>query len=105
MLMINGLDWNIEFVEPFDKMLQKEDGSVTVGCTDSDTLTIYLSNMLSGEFLRKVLCHEVCHAFIFSTGIELLPDEEERLCDFIATYGIEVIELAEMMYNIVRRAA
>lgn len=105
MFVINGIDWKIEFVSPTNSILQRQDGSLTVGCTDVETRTIYLSDMLTGEFLRKVICHELCHAFSFSYGIEMTIEEEERLCDFIATYGIEIIELADMVYQMCRRVA
>jgi len=105
MLVINGIEWRIEFVDPTDSNLKRTDGSTTVGCTNLNTQTIYLSDLLNGDFLKKVIRHELCHAFAFSYGISMTLDEEERLCDFIATYGIEIIELADMVYRLTRRVA
>ena len=45
--------------------------------------------------LTKVLTHEICHAFCFSYGILLDMDTEEIIADFLATYGRDVIELAD----------
>jgi len=37
--------------------------------------------------MKKVLCHELTHAAMFSYGIELSIEQEELLADLIATYG------------------
>jgi hypothetical protein len=37
--------------------------------------------------IKKVLCHEVTHAAMFSYNVEISLMEEELLADLFATYG------------------
>ena len=41
--------------------------------------------------MKKVICHEVAHAAMFSYEVYLDPAQEEILADLIATYGHEII--------------
>ena len=44
--------------------------------------------------LRKVLCHEVTHAAMFSYHVNLELSQEELIADLIATYGSSFSEVA-----------
>lgn len=81
-MVINGVWWDVCFVSPHSKKLIRSDGSYSVGVTDSTEQTIYISDMLQGAFLRKVICHEIVHAFIFSNGI-YIPLEEEDVLEYV----------------------
>ena len=101
MFIINSITWDIKFVEPYSDYLRRSDGSLTVGVSDFPKRTVYLSELLKGAFLRKVMAHELTHCFCFSYNIVLDIDEEERMADFIATYGEELIYLLDdIMSNI-----
>lgn len=101
---MNGYLWQIVFVDPYDPMLVDRTGVLTVATTDPTTLTIYISNELSGEFLTHVLIHELGHCAIFS--FDLLYDihrmvkpkywveAEEWVCNFIADYGAKIFSIA-----------
>ena len=80
-------------------MLYRSDGSVTVGMCDNETRTIYIDSTLNGKFLKKVLCHELTHAAMFSYGIELSIEQEELLADLIATYGEEIILITNKIFK------
>ena len=62
--IINNRMWHIEFVNAASEKLHRSDGSLTVGVTDGNDDCVYLSDLLSGAFLKKVLCHELCHCFM-----------------------------------------
>lgn len=64
---------------------------------------VYLSNALRGFMQRKVLIHEVCHAICMSYDVYLPIEQEEILCDFVATYGDEVFDIVDMVLGAVRR--
>lgn len=49
--------------------------------------------------MKKVLCHELTHAAMFSYGIELSIEQEELLADLIATYGQEIINMTNSIFN------
>lgn len=45
-------------------------------CDDNDKI-IYVSNLLSGASLKKVLCYEITHAAMFSYDVNLTVNQEE----------------------------
>lgn len=89
-------------VPPHFSKLRRSDGSYTIASCDDDDKTIYINRDLSGFMLRKVLCHEITHAAMFSYNVYLSLDQEELLADLIATYGNEIISIAN---DIFKRAA
>ena len=95
MFEINGIDWEIEWCSPTDSNLRRSDGSLTVGMTDNRTKTIYLSDRLSGDFLRRVCAHELCHCFCFSYGVLMDIEQEEFMADWISRYGEELVYLLD----------
>ena len=93
MFNINGEDWGVLAVSPSDSRLLRSDGSFTIGvCDDKDKL-IYIANDLPDQLLKKVICHEITHAAMFSYNVELSLDQEELVADLIATYGQEIIDI------------
>ena len=85
---MNGLRWRVRFTYPTDPILVDRTGTLTIGVTDSATMTIYLSNKLRGEFLTKVVLHELSHAMMYSYQY---LDEIHRYCK--KRYWIEMEEL------------
>ena len=104
MFSINGIYWQIIFVPTGSKILRRSDGSGTVGVTDNATKTVYLSELLCWALLKKVLCHEICHCACFSYDCSFPLETEELLADFLATYGREVLSVADtVFYQITKR--
>lgn len=99
MFNINGVIWKIKLVPSFDLMLQRSDGSYTIGMCDNNLKMIFIDNSLYGYQLRKVLCHELTHAAMFSYGIKLGIQQEEILADLIATYGTEIITITDKIFK------
>ena len=93
MFTINGETWYIVFVPSNSFVLYRSEGSLSIAMCDDDTKTIYISNQIKGNFLRKVLCHEITHAAMFSYNVNLTVDQEELLADLVATYGYEIIAM------------
>ena len=105
MFTINGIEWNVVFTNPRSDNLRRSDGSLTCGVCDFGDRCIYLSDALRGAFLRKVYIHEVCHAAIFSHSIDLDIDQEEFLCDFIASFGDEIFAIVDDLFATLKRVA
>ena len=105
MYQINGKTWYIRLVQSNSPMLMRSDGSYTVGMCDRETQTIYISNLLKGKFLRKVLIHEICHSAMFSYGIDMSVEQEEMFCDLLATYGDEIIGIVDSMFKTLSEVA
>lgn len=104
MFVINGYEWNIVFVNPSSDNLRRSDGSITVGVTDFNTKCVYLSNLLKGAFLRKVMAHELTHCFCFSYGIEMDIEEEEFMADWISLYGTDLVYLLDDLMQTMKKA-
>lgn len=101
MITINGEEWRIKFCSPTHPALRKYNGDYTIGSCDDKTKTIYICHLVEGTLLKKVLCHEITHAVLFSYNITLGAYQEEILADLLATYGREIIDMTEYtFYNI-----
>ena len=99
MFNINGIDWEIKFTSPNHPKLQKYDDSFALGSCDNLTKTIYISESVPMNKLRKVLCHEITHAAMFSYNVKLNINQEEVIADIIATYGSEIIEVTNRIFS------
>lgn len=103
MFYINGIQWNIVFVNNSSDKLRRSNGSITVGMADWNDKCVYMSNKLHGTYLRRVLAHELCHCFVFSYGVVMDIEEEERLANWISLYGTELVYLLDdLMQNLKR---
>lgn len=98
MFTINGETWRVKFVSPFHPMMFRSDGSQTIGACDDETKTIYINVELDKQMIKKVLCHEVTHAAMFSYNVEISLMEEELLADLFATYGQEIIDITNRIF-------
>lgn len=97
---MNGYLWRVRFVDSYNPMLVDRTGLLTVATTDPSSKTIYISDQLSGEFLHRVLIHELGHCVIFSFGLldeihrmvrpQYWIEAEEWICNFIANYGMTI---------------
>lgn len=101
---ISGDLWHVRFTNPKDRILVDRRNILTIGVTDPETMTIYLSNKLKGQLLNRVLIHELGHATLYSTGLleelhrmvypEYWIEAEEALCNFLADYGHQIFGIA-----------
>ena len=101
---MNGYFWKIRFVNPLSAYLIDRTNTRTVATTDPAEHTVYLSNALHGDFLTRVLIHELGHCAMAS--YHLLDDihrmtypkywieAEEWVCNFIADYGFQIFSAA-----------
>ena len=77
MFEINHTPWKIKLVSANHPKIQRSDGKFTLGSCDDTNHTIYLSDNIPDYKLKKVLCHEITHAAMFSYGVQLTYDQEE----------------------------
>ena len=99
MFLINNIYWKLTIVPPDFPLLRRMSGEYTVGACDNLTRTIYLSETLSGNFLKKVLCHEITHAAMFSYNVSLTIEQEEIIADIISTYGDQIVYVTNKVFN------
>lgn len=98
MFIINGEQWQVLLCSEHHPMLRRSDGVFSVGACDDASKTIYLNGNLHGDFLKKVLCHELTHAAMFSYNVELSIAQEELLAELIATYGEEIVDITDILF-------
>lgn len=103
MFNFNGVDWVIHLVSPNHPALQRSDKSITIGSCDNETKTIYIREGLPLSLMKKVLCHEITHAAMFSYNIILTIEQEELLADLIATYGQEIIDTTNKIFRRIKK--
>ena len=99
MFTINHEVWIVKFIQPYDEIFRMDNGEFTIGVCDDNTKTIYISNLLRGEKLKQVLCHEIVHAAMFSYNVELDYEQEELLANLIAIYGKEIVQITDNIFK------
>lgn len=99
MVNSNGVEWQVKITSPFHPFLYRKDGSLSIGACDNNEKTIFISEDLEPELMKKVLCHEITHAAMFSYNVMLDEQEEELLADLLATYGQEIIDVTNKIFN------
>ena len=106
---LNGYLWHVKFVRPDSPELVDRTREQRVATTDPDTLTVYLSNQLRGEFLNTVFIHELAHCVMWSFDLlyeihkmvkrEYWIEAEEWICNFIADYGFQIFKIAHSVFG------
>ena len=86
-------------VSPFHFGLKRSDDIYSLGCCDDNRKTIYISKDIKEQYLKKVLCHELTHAVMFSYNVDLNFEQEEVLADIISTHGQEIITLTNTLFK------
>ena len=103
MFSINGEQWRLLFVPQNHVALLKPNGKFAIGACDDYTKTIYLDKSLTGDYLKKVMCHEITHAAMFSYNISLSLQQEELIADLMSTFGDEIIDITNMLFDYLKR--
>ena len=98
-MLINNVYWKLAFVAPNFPLLQRMNGDFTIGACDNLTRTIYINNTLTGNLLKKVLCHQITHAAMFSYNVDLSVEQEELIADLISTYGEEIVYITNKIFT------
>lgn len=102
MFLINNIYWKLAFVTPDYPLLRRLNGEFTIGACDNLTRTIYINEFLQGDLLKKVLCHEIVHAAMFSYNVDLTIEQEQLVADLISTYGEEIVYITNKIFNKLR---
>lgn len=99
MFLINNIYWKLAFVPSDFPLLRRLNGEYSIGACDNLTRTIYLNENLQGGLLKKVLCHQITHAAMFSYNVDLSIEQEELVADLISTYGDEIIYITNKIFT------
>lgn len=99
MFLINNIFWKIAIVPADYPLLKRMNGEYTIGACDSLTRTIYISEMVEGDLLKKVLCHQITHAAMFSYNVNLTVEQEQLVADLISTYGSQIVYITNKIFT------
>lgn len=101
---MNDDTWNVSIVKADDPKLVDRTNVLTVATTDPETMTVYLSERLRGDFLMRVFIHELGHCALYSFGLmeqirimvkpEYWIKMEEFICNFLADFGFRIFRIA-----------
>lgn len=104
---MNGRLWRVIFTDPYAPELVDRTGEQRVATTDPMTQTVYLSRSLHGDFLRRVLSHELGHVTMISYNMldeihrmahpRYWVEIEEWICNFITDYGLDNFRLVDQI--------
>lgn len=103
MFVINGINWDILLVPSTYYKLRRNNSQLAIAACDNETKTIYLSNDIKGDKLKKVLCHQITHAAMFSYNVNLTIDQQELIADIISTYGNEINYIVNKVFKKIKR--
>lgn len=95
MIEINGEIWKVFLVSPNHPALRRPNGTALGSCDDI-LKAIFINQNVSHSLFKRILSHELVHAYMFSHKIALGTYQEEALADIIATYGEEIINLTNL---------
>lgn len=95
---INHEFWDIVFVMPNDPVLHTSMGDFSIGVCDDNLKCIFINCILDEQKMKKVLCHEITHAAMFSYNIDLSIEQEELVADLMATFGQEIISQTHYVF-------
>lgn len=98
-MIINGVRWRVRLVSPAHPMLLTPWKTHALGVCDKVTQAIYIDKTLSPQQLKKVLCHELVHAFMFSYAVDLSYTEEEMVAELMSEYGEDILKKTNAIYN------
>ena len=99
MFLINNVYWKVALVSPDFPLLQRISGEYSIGACDNLTRTIYINKTLNDSLFKKVLCHEITHAAMFSYNVSLTLEQEEVIADIISTYGEQIVYITNKVFN------
>lgn len=99
MININGESWKILLVHPYHSGLDRGDNTFALGCCDDNLKTIFINGIIDDYKMKKVLCHELVHACMYSYNVMLNYQQEEIIADLIATYGHEIIGMTNSIFS------
>lgn len=102
--IINNSIWRVVTVPTDSAYLWDRTGNLTVATTDPKEHCIFVSEAIYGDFLLRVLIHEMTHVVLWEYEIinkihmYCLPEfripMEEEICNILADYGRMVYEIS-----------
>lgn len=104
MFIVNNNIWRIKDVSPNDPNLMRNNGTFSLGVCDNNQKCIFINRNVDNYRYKHILTHELVHVFAFEYGLKIPIDLEEEVCNFVASYGRNIIEIADMLLHEIKLA-
>lgn len=95
-------DLEYEIIEESDgeKVFKDKDGMMRLGLTQYQEQKIYLLAEMSVNRKKRVLIHELTHAFIEAYGMGMIEEfNDEQVCEFVATHSREINAICDKYFG------
>ena len=90
--LVYNYEWHVVLTDNKEDLMAN--GKLCKGCTHYTESTIFISTDTSPKDRIRLLLHELSHAFIYETQIELKQSyTEEDLCEFMAKLGPAIMSV------------
>lgn len=76
-------------------------GKQVLGVCDNNLKTIFIADNQTAEKTEHIICHEITHAMCFEQNIDIPYELEEQLCNFMADYGRDIIDILDNILTVV----
>ena len=96
---IKDLEYQIIEEDDGEKVYKDKDNQMRLGLCEYLSTKIYLLKDMTIERKKRVLIHELTHAFIEAHGIFIQKFNEEQVCEFMAVYSHEINVICEKYFE------
>ena len=103
-ISVGKLNWTLLLVE---SIYNERDDVIAMGQTHGAFGIVKIRQGLKREFLEKTVRHEIAHVFMDSFALRESDNsyDEEKVCEIIATYGDEIVEVSKhVVKEIIKRS-
>ena len=95
---IKDLEYEIIEEGDGDKVYKDKDNQMRLGLCEYRQQKIYLLAEMSANRKKRVLIHELTHAFIEAYGM-LGEFNEEQVCEFMAVHSREINDICDKYFG------
>lgn len=96
---IKDLEYVIVEEDDGDNVYGHSEKDIRLGLCDFLNQKIYLYKYMLRTRKRKILAHELTHAFIEAYGFYQDKYTEEQLCEFMAAYSKEINDICDRYFE------
>ena len=106
-IRINSINWTVIFCQDGDPALngeqlasaESEVNESVLGITRFTQARIYIREDVHSDIIYRTLKHELCHAYLFSYGLDGDNMSEEDIANFIESHAEKIVEDAKYLYD------
>lgn len=95
---IKDLEYEIVEKDDGEKVFKDKDNQMRLGLTEYRQQKIYLLKEMTADRKKRVLIHELTHAFIEAYGM-IEEFKEEQVCEFMAVHSREINTICDKYFD------